>query len=299
MSPHSVGSGSLFRSEQGIDERSGSGVGADGNMASPDQSHSIDILERARADWNAESRAGSRWCTPVDHAIIERARAGNWELILTPNVPVPRTWFGEVRGRDVLCLASGGGQQAPVLAAAGAKVTSYDLSDEQLAKDQLVAEREGLPLTTVRGDMARLTALSDASFDLIFHPVSNVFAEDVRPVWAECFRVLRPGGVLLAGFMNPLFYLFDHDEARAGGPLIVKYPLPYSDLGNPDPVAKQRWLESGLAAEFSHSLNAQIGGQLAAGFVLTGLYEDGWEDEVTPLNRYSPMYLATRALKPG
>jgi hypothetical protein len=80
--------------------------------------------------------------------------------------------------------------------------------------------------------------------------------------------------------------------------LVVKYRLPYSDLTCPDPVAKRRWLESGQAAIFSHSLETQIGGQLAAGFVLTGLYEDGWSDDATPLNQYAPMYLATRALKP-
>lgn len=51
--------------------------------------------------------------------------------------------------------------------------------------------------------------------------------------------------------------------------------------------------------ELKTGVDAQIGGQLAAGFVLTGLYEDRWSDEVTPLNRYTPMYLATRALKPG
>ena len=269
-------------------------------MATPDDPPPIDILKRSRADWNAESRSGqSRWCIPVDHATIERARAGDWEVILTPNRPVPRAWFGEVRGRDVLCLASGGGQQAPILAAAGARVTSHDLSDEQLAKDRLVAERAGLPLTCVRGDMARLTAHGDDSFDLIFHPVSNVFAEDVRPVWAECIRVLRPGGVLLAGFLNPLYFLFDHEAARAGAPLVVKYPLPYSDPANPDPAARERWRQSGLAAEFSHSLDAQIGGQLAAGFLLTALYEDGWSDDITPLNRYASMYLATRAVKPS
>jgi SAM-dependent methyltransferase len=267
-------------------------------MASPHELASIDILERSRADWNHESRSGaSRWCIPVDHATIQRARAGDWSIILTPNIPVPREWFGDVRGRNVLCLASGGGQQSPVLAAAGAHVTSFDLSDEQLAKDQLVAGREGLPITCIRGDMADLSPLRDATFDLIFHPVSNVFAEDVRPVWRECFRVLRPGGALLAGFMNPVFYLFDHDEARATGQLMVKYSLPYSDPVCPDPAARQRWLDSSLAAEFSHSLDAQIGGQLAAGFVLAGLYEDKWSDEITPLNRFSPMYLATRALK--
>lgn len=268
-------------------------------MASPDEQPPINILERSRADWNAESRAQScRWCVPVDRATIARARSGDWEVVLTPNLPVPRAWFGEVRGRDVLCLASGGGQQAPVLAAAGARVTSYDLSDGQLARDHEVAEREGLPLTCVRGDMADLSALADGSFDLIFHPVSNAYAEDVRPVWAECFRVLRPGGALLAGFANPMLYLFDHDEALQSGQLVVKYPLPYSDLTCPDPAARQRWLESGQAASFSHSLDAQIGGQLAVGFVLTGLYEDRRSDDITPLNRYSPLYLATRALKP-
>ncbi len=267
-------------------------------MATPDEHPPINVLERSRADWNGAHRAGCRWCIPVDAGVIARARSGDWEVILTPNIPVPRAWFGEVTGRDVLCLASGGGQQAPVLAAAGARVTSYDLSDEQLARDRLVAEREVLPLTCIRGDMARLEALRDASFDLIFHPVSNLFAEDVRAVWMECFRVLRPGGALLAGFMNPLFFLFDHDEISESGRLVVKYPLPYSDLTNPDPAAKQRWLESGRPTEFSHSLNAQIGGQLAAGFVLTGFYEDDWSEDVTLVHRYSPMFLATRALKP-
>ena len=65
-------------------------------------------------------------------------------VILTPKLPVPREWFGDVRGKDILCLASGGGQQVPILAAAGANVVSFDLSDEQLAKDRMVAEREGL-----------------------------------------------------------------------------------------------------------------------------------------------------------
>jgi SAM-dependent methyltransferase len=268
-------------------------------MERPDDTSAIDILERSRADWNREARNGCRWSIPVDEATIARARAGDWEVVLTPNIPVPRDWFGDVSGSDVLCLASGGGQQAPILAAAGARLTSFDLSEEQLARDRLVADRERLPVTCLRGNMADLSVLRDESFDLIFHPVSNVFAEDVRPVWRECFRVLRPGGALLAGFINPLFFLFDHDEALASGQLIVKYRLPYSDLTNPNPVAKERWLKSGEAVNFSHSLTAQIGGQLAAGFVLVGFYEDDWADEVTPLNQHSPMYLATRALKPA
>ena len=81
----------------------------------------------------------------------------------------------------MLCLASGGGQQGPILAAAGANVTVFDNSPRQLAQDRLVADREGLAIETVLGDMADLSAFPDARFDLIVHPVSNVFVPDVRP----------------------------------------------------------------------------------------------------------------------
>jgi ubiquinone/menaquinone biosynthesis C-methylase UbiE len=177
-------------------------------------------------------------------------------------------------------------------------VVSFDLSGEQLAKDRFVAEREGLLLECVQGDMADLSVFPAKRFDLIFHPVSNVFVPDIRAVWRECWRVLRPGGVLLAGFMNPSYFLFDHDEARDSGILTVKHCLPYAEPGSLDGEARRRWMESGQTAEFSHSLEAQIGGQLEAGFVLTALYEDGWTDEATPLNRFSPVAIATRAVKP-
>jgi SAM-dependent methyltransferase len=210
---------------------------------------------------------------------------------------VPPEWFGDIRGKRLLCLASGGGQQVPVLAAAGAEVTSFDLSAEQLAKDQQVAEREGLAVRCLQGDMADLSPLASDSFDLIFHPVSNVFVPDVLPVWRECHRVLKPGGALLAGFMNPALFLFNHRDAEATGALTVRYPLPY---GEPDSLTAEEqadWRKNDLPAEFSHSLEAQIGGQLRAGFVLTGLYEDSWSDAATLLNRYSPVALATRAVK--
>src|SRR4051812_35556839 len=121
----------------------------------------MDHLSHNRRAWNAESKAGGVWSVPVDSRTIERARRGDWQVILTPKVPVPRDWFGELTGRRVLCLASGGGQQVPVLAAAGADVVSFDLSDEQLAKDAAVCAREGLNVRCVQGDMADLACFSD------------------------------------------------------------------------------------------------------------------------------------------
>jgi SAM-dependent methyltransferase len=259
----------------------------------------VNVLEHNRAAWNKLAGGGCEWSIPVDSMTIARARRGDWQIVLTPTRPVPRHWFGDVRGKDVLCLASGGGQQVPILAAAGANVVSFDLSDEQLATDRLVVEREGLAATFVRGDMADLSVFPDNHFHLIFHPASNIFAPDVRVVWKECYRVLRVGGSMLAGIMNPSIFLFDEDEAARTGVLTVKYKLPFSQLTSLDDEEKQRWLESGEPAEFSHSLDAQLGGQLDAGFVLTGLFEDHWSDEARLFNRYSPVALATWAVKPA
>src|SRR5262245_30778109 len=135
----------------------------------------IHPVSHNRRAWNEKSAAGCIWSTPVDSETIARARRGDWQLILTPRLPVPRHWFGEVRGQKVLCLASGGGQQAPILAAAGAEVVSFDLSDKQLECDAAVSAREGLKVTCVQGDMADLSCFANGSFDLIVHPASNVF----------------------------------------------------------------------------------------------------------------------------
>jgi SAM-dependent methyltransferase len=259
----------------------------------------VNHLPHNRASWNRQAKAGGRWSIPADANTIALAREGEWQVILTPKLPVPREWFGELRGLDVLCLASGGGQQAPVLAAAGANVVSFDLSDEQLARDRQVAEREGLALTCMQGDMADLVGVADGAFDLVFHPVSNVFVPDVNAVWRECHRVLRRNGTLLAGFMNPGMYLFDHDEAARTGTLVVKHALPYSDLVSLPPAELRAKLDRGEPLEFSHSLDAQIGGQLAAGFHITGFYEDGWFDDSWAFANHSPVAMATRAVKAG
>ena len=218
-------------------------------------------------------------------------------LLLTPTKPVPKEWFPNLVGTRVLCLASGGGQQSAILAAAGAQVTVLDNSPNQLAQDRLVAERDGLSIATVEGDMADLAAFQDERFGLIVHPVSNCFAPDIRPVWAEAYRVLQQGGVLLSGFANPAVYLFDLADSQ--DILQVKHALPYSDMEILSEEEKQRYAQEGSPLEFSHSLEDQIGGQLDAGLVITGLYEDGYgKEEADLLNGYMPQFIATRAVKP-
>ncbi|MBN2117014.1 MAG: class I SAM-dependent methyltransferase [Anaerolineales bacterium] len=254
----------------------------------------MDIRSYNRDAWNREVEGGKNpWSQPVSPEIIAKARQGEFSILLTENIPVPRKWFPPLRGADVLCLASGGGQQGPVLAAAGADVTVFDNSPAQLKQDQLVAEREALPLRTVEGDAADLSAFADGSFDLVFNPVSIVFMPDVRAVWKECQRVLRPGGILMTGFMNPVHYIFDLYKADEGI-LEVAHSIPYSDLTSLPQEDLDELIEKGQPVEFGHSLTDLLGGQCDAGFVITDLYEDYMLE--SPLHNYHPNYMATRAL---
>ncbi len=255
----------------------------------------MDFLAANRAAWDKNVEKGNRWTIPVGPEAIALARRGTWEILLTATRPVPRTWFPPLAGVDVLCLASGGGQQGPILAAAGAKVTVFDNSPRQLAQDRLVALREGLALDLVEGDMADLSLLGDESFDLIVHPVSNCFVPNVRVVWKEAFRVLRRGGILLAGFDNPVAFVFDAGLAKEGI-LRAKHALPYSDLLCLSGEEHERLFGKDAPLEWSHTLEDQIAGQLDAGFVLTGFYEDVIPDD--PASAFFPGLMATRALKP-
>jgi SAM-dependent methyltransferase len=256
----------------------------------------MDIRSYNREAWNKEVDGGAnRWTQPVTPEVIAKARQGEFSILLTENIPVPHRWFPPLKGADVLCLASGGGQQGPVLAALGANVTVFDNSPSQLKQDQLVAEREAMSLKTVEGDAADLSMFADESFDLIFNPVSTVFMQDVRLVWKECYRVLRHGGILMTGSMNPVHYVFDLYKMDEGI-LEVAYSIPYSDLTSLSKEDLDEYLEKGLPVEFGHSLTDLLGGQCAAGFMITDLYEDVMLD--SPLHNYHPSYFATRAVKP-
>ena len=233
--------------------------------------------------------AGWEWGKPVSHETWLRAKAGVWDVLLTPTKPVPHAWFGNLKGKKLLGLASGGGQQMPVFAALGAQCTVLDYSPKQLESERAVARREGYDIRVLRGDMTNPLPFADGEFDLIFHPVSNCYIREVKPVWRECFRVLKPGGFMLAGTDHYVNYIVGPDEKT------IVSSLPFDPLSNPDQMKQLEKDDAGV--QFSHSLEEQIGGQLEAGFILLDLYEDvngeGWLHDL-----HIPTFLAMRSVKP-
>ena len=232
---------------------------------------------------------GWEWGIPVSHETCDKARRGEWQVHLTPTKPVPREWLGDLCGKKILGLASGGGQQMPIFALLGADCTVLDYSARQIESEMLVAERENYKICAIRGDMTKPLPFADGEFDLIFHPVSNCYVKEVKPIWKECFRVLKKGGFLLSGIDNNVNYMVDDDETT------IVNRLPFDPLVNPDQMAQLKRDDAGV--QFSHSMEEQIGGQIEAGFIIRGLYEDtNGSGRLHELN--IPTFLAIRAEKP-
>ena len=231
---------------------------------------------------------GWEWGKPISHETYLEAAKGNWDVLLTPTKKVPHQWFGDIRGKKILGLASGGGQQMPVFAALGGICTVLDYSPRQLESERMVAQREGYDIRVIRGDMTKPLPFADGEFDLIFHPVSNCYVREVKPIWRECWRVLKPGGLLLAGTDHFVNYIVDEDERE------IVNRLPFDPVSNEDQRKQLEEADAGM--QFSHTLEEQINGQLEAGFTLLSMYEDtNGEGRLHEMN--IPTFIATRAKK--
>lgn len=231
---------------------------------------------------------GWEWGKPISHETYENAKNGTWDVLLTPTIPVPHEWFGDMNGKKLLGLASGGGQQMPIFAARGAICTVLDYSPKQLESERMVSQREGYDIDIIRADMTKPLPFPDETFDIIFHPVSNCYVADVLPIWRECYRILKKGGALLAGLDNGLNFAFDIEEKN------VIFKMPFDPLHNEEHCKFLEKENDGM--QFSHTIDEQIGGQLAAGFRLTNVYGD--TNGIGNLHDHNiHTFWATRAIK--
>jgi SAM-dependent methyltransferase len=196
----------------------------------------------------------------------------------------PEGIIGDVAGKDVLCLATGGGQQSACFALLGANVTVVDLSPIQLERDQEAAAHYGYAVHTIHGDMRDLSMLADSSFDLVYQAYSINFVPSVAPVFAEVARLLRPGGRYQVQWANPFTQSVD-DQAWDGETYLLHHPYldgfetstyyPTWDIED----GKGGWRQIASPREFRHILSTVVNTLVANRFVILRLQEALSEEE--------------------
>jgi 2-polyprenyl-3-methyl-5-hydroxy-6-metoxy-1,4-benzoquinol methylase len=188
--------------------------------------------------------------------------------------------LGDLTGKDVLCLASGGGQQSIAFALLGARVTVVDLSEEQLQRDAVAAAHCKLKVNLLQTDMRDLSSLSERSFDIVWHPYSLNFVPRVDEVFRQVARVLRTGGIYRFHCANPAFMGTRGSDWTGRGYAIN---LPYID-GAEVVYRDEDWVFGGEpprqsispCKEYRHTMSSLVKGLIAHGFLIADLAEENF-----------------------
>jgi len=212
--------------------------------------------------WEDEVRKGCGYTIPwldLDVSILRQYIEGNPEFLPEPLTCLyPASIFAGVKGKDVLCLASGGGQQSAVFSLLGARVTVVDLAEGQLEGDRKAAAHYGYDVTTFHTDMRDLSCLDDNSFDLVYQAPSMCYIPDVHQVYSEIARVLRPHGTYRFVIGNPATFSVNWNGKQ------YCISAPYSE--------KVQQREDG-GIEFRHYMDDIFNGLLDSGFSIRRVHE--------------------------
>ncbi|MDQ3665921.1 MAG: class I SAM-dependent methyltransferase [Acidobacteriota bacterium] len=182
----------------------------------------------------------------------------------------PQRRLGDVAGKNVLCLAAGGGQQSVAFALLGANVTVVDISEAQLRRDAEAASHYNLNLNLLQGDMRDLSHFSERSFDIVWHPYSLNLVPDARLVFREVARALRAGGIYHFMCANPFFIGLGGKDWNGDG---YTLRLPYVD-GAEITYQDESWIFRGenhnepirKCKEYRHTLSTLVNGLIEQAF---------------------------------
>ncbi len=213
--------------------------------------------------WSALAEANALWTRPWLGLDADSARRRL----------DPEGWLGDVRTKRVLCLASGGGQQAAAFALLGAKITSFDLSELQLQRDREAAAHYNVPIETIQGDMRDLSHFDIAAFDVVYHGHSLNFVPDARVVFSGVARILRRDGIYHFSCHNPFFLGLEETDWNGNGYILKQYYIQGTEITSEDsewvydrskrlgePIQRPR--------EYRHTLSAIVNGLVEQGFVI-------------------------------
>ena len=197
--------------------------------------------------------------------------------------------LGDVAGKRILDLGCGGGQCCIAFARQGAIACGLDLSDDQLEVARSLARQEHVNVNFVRGGMEDLSQFSSADWDIVFSSHAFQYLTDVPACLAECWRVLRPGGVLVFSLDHPFRDCFFDQEDEE---LTIYASRNYFDN------TPMRWLfgdTNVVMASYHYTIAEWLEMLAQAGFTLRRLVEPPASEEM--LNEIWPPDDALSAMR--
>lgn len=213
-----------------------------------------------------------RWKALVDADALYTRPALGLDPASAREMLDPEGRLGEVAGKEVLCMACGGGQQSVAFTMLGARATVFDLSEDQLRRDAEAAAHYGFDIRIQQGDIRDLSCFGEATFDIVYHGYSLGFVPDARAVFRQVARVIRPGGLYTFGCGNPFSLGLSGSDWNGEG---YTLRLPYVE-GAEVTCEDQGWVyDRGKAGaqvppgrEYRHRLSTLVGGLVEQGFVI-------------------------------
>lgn len=238
--------------------------------------------------WDNLAQQGSGFARPATNEDFQHP-----ERVINPFGWIP----GPVAGKQVLCLAAGGGKHGPIFASQQADVTVVDISETMLRLDREIARREKVPLKTINTSMNNLSALGSGIFDIVLQPVSTCYVKNIRAVYREVARVIKTGGIYISQHKQPIS-LQAAAKPSANGAYNIQEP--YYRSGPLPSVTNSEHREANTK-EFLHTLEAILGGMCAQGFSINDVKEPKHADPLAIQGSfqerciYVPPYIAVKA----
>jgi SAM-dependent methyltransferase len=247
--------------------------------------------EHNRKAWDERVRSGATFTRPARDEDFQNPLA----------TVDPSGWLGaSIAGRQLLCLAAGGGRQSALYAAAGARVTVIDISAEMLALDRQVAAERGLDVRTVAASMDDLSMLAPGSFDIVIQPVSTCYVPNLIDVYRQVARIVIPGGLYISQHKQPSSLQATVKPSARG----YEITEPYYRQGPLPPVNGSPHREVGTV-EFLHRWEELLGGLCRSGFAIEDVIEPLLADEQAAVgsfghrSRYVAPYVRIKARRTG
>lgn len=213
--------------------------------------------------WENEVKKGGGYTVPwldLDLSLLQQYAQGQLDLLPEPMTCMyPASMLADVEGKEVLCLASGGGQQSAVFSLLGARVTVVDLTEGQLEGDRKAAAHYGYDVTTWQADMRDLSCLEHSRFDLVYQANSTAYIPDIRQVYGEVARVLKPQGLYRVTHSNPATFVMEWSNES----YCIK--TPYKE--------NMHHREDG-GIEFRHYMNDLFNGLIDVGLSIQRVHEE-------------------------